>query len=127
VPRSRPAISEPIGTLRVGRDLGNDLVIDDPQVSRRHLEVTRAGDGWWLLRDLGSWNGTFLNGRRVDVGPAADGDLLQIGQTRLLVTAAGLEPQRPGTPRPASGRIRRWSLQRLRKRSPRGAQRATAG
>jgi pSer/pThr/pTyr-binding forkhead associated (FHA) protein len=80
--------------LRVGRDPGNDIVLDDPRVSRHHLELTRAGDGWWLVRDLGSWNGTYLNGRRIDIASAADGDRLHLGGADLLVTEHGLHDGR---------------------------------
>lgn len=51
----------PGGFLRVGRGPDNDLVLEDPSVSRAHAEVT-AGDGGWRLRDLGSKNGSHVDG-----------------------------------------------------------------
>ena len=58
-------------SLRVGTDPANDLVLTDATVSRRHLEVERTARGL-LVRDLGSRNGTFLDGRAGAAGlPAA--------------------------------------------------------
>lgn len=52
-------------TLRVGRDFDNDLRLDHDSVSRRHAELILA-EGRWRLRDLGSKNGSFVEGRRSD-------------------------------------------------------------
>jgi pSer/pThr/pTyr-binding forkhead associated (FHA) protein len=59
--------------------------VDDGNVSRRHLELIRERDGTWTLVDLGSTNGTELNGRRVDRRTTLDdGDRISIGGTELL-------------------------------------------
>ncbi|GAA2585306.1 FHA domain-containing protein [Dactylosporangium fulvum] len=63
--------------LRIGRDPLCRIVIDDPRVSREHLEVRHRAGGWWL-RDLGSQNGTYAGGARVD-----ELDLAQPRQVRL--------------------------------------------
>ena len=66
--------------LLIGRAADSDLVVDDVLVSRRHAEV-RAVDGRsWEVVDLGSHNGTFVNGQRVDREPFAAGDVLMIGR-----------------------------------------------
>lgn len=52
------------GPLRIGRDPGNGLRLTHETVSRAHAELSLR-DGTWLLRDLGSTNGTTVNGRRV--------------------------------------------------------------
>ena len=70
--------------LRIGRDPGNDLVLDDPNVSRRHAEVRRTGDGAFVLHDLHSRNGTRLNGRPVRAARMALGDVIGIGPYRLV-------------------------------------------
>src|SRR6266511_3572491 len=60
---SARAQARPDQPLVIGRERGCQLVVDDPLVSRRHAEVVFAEDGW-LLRDLGSRNGTFVEGQR---------------------------------------------------------------
>ena len=54
----------------IGRSRECDLVLDDPNVSRRHAELRREGDGW-VVADLGSTNGIKVNGRRVDEARAS--------------------------------------------------------
>src|SRR3972149_3698419 len=48
----------------IGREAGNDIIINDPQVSRHHARLTLQGNAY-ILEDLGSTNGSFVNGRRV--------------------------------------------------------------
>ena len=55
-------------TMIIGRDSDSDVQIDDRQVSRRHAEINRTPEGY-MLRDLGSKNGTYLNGERVSEKP----------------------------------------------------------
>jgi hypothetical protein len=67
----------------IGRSREADVVIDDPNVSRRHAEVRPSG-GSWIVRDLGSTNGVKVNGRRIQ-GPQSlkPGDELVLGTARL--------------------------------------------
>lgn len=68
------------GVVTIGRGPSNDLDLSsDPLVSRHHAELKRQADGRWEVRDLGSHNGTFLNGARVTRSPLADEDILTIG------------------------------------------------
>ncbi|MCB0169221.1 MAG: FHA domain-containing protein [Anaerolineae bacterium] len=53
----------------IGRESDSDIQIDDRQVSRRHAEIALTPDGYYVLRDLGSKNGTFLNGQPVSHEP----------------------------------------------------------
>ena len=53
------------GVMSIGRDAQNSIIFADPSVSAEHAQVEWSRDGW-RLRDLGSTNGTTLNGRRVD-------------------------------------------------------------
>jgi FHA domain len=75
-------------TITLGRSRACDCVLDDPSVSRRHAELRRDG-GLWLLRDLGSRNGTRVNGARLldeaEVGP---GDRVSFGDARFRLGAA---------------------------------------
>ena len=66
----------------VGRSPDCDIFLDDVTVSRRHAVIARDGDGL-TIEDLGSLNGTFLNRKRIESAPLADGDELQIGKYRL--------------------------------------------
>jgi Protein of unknown function (DUF3662)/FHA domain len=67
----------------VGRSRQCDVMIDDPNVSREHAEI-RARGGSWVLTDLGSTNGSRLNGRRVDGSEVLKpGDEIEIGTTQI--------------------------------------------
>jgi hypothetical protein len=66
----------------IGRSRECDLVLDDPNVSRRHAEVRREEDGW-SVHDLGSTNGIKLNGHRSRGGRLSPGDEITLGLSRL--------------------------------------------
>jgi pSer/pThr/pTyr-binding forkhead associated (FHA) protein len=70
--------------VRVGSDPSNDLVLTDPTVSRRHIEIERRANGL-LLRDLGSRNGTFVEGRQILQVYLTPGDKVVLGKTKLAV------------------------------------------
>jgi len=65
-------------TVRIGRAEDNDVRVDDLSVSRHHAELRRTGDGYQIV-DLGSRNGTFLNGGLVFVAPVTGQDIVGIG------------------------------------------------
>jgi pSer/pThr/pTyr-binding forkhead associated (FHA) protein/predicted Ser/Thr protein kinase len=73
---------------------------DDPEISRRHAKASRGADGELILEDLGSANGTFVNGERIDAPRTLHlGDVVRVGQTVLEVTdgsASVNEPTRLG-------------------------------
>lgn len=74
--------------IRVGRAPDNDVVLDDPSVSRYHLELSWRGQGY-VVTDRGSSYGTAVNGRRLDPGQDVDlrdGDEVGIGTLRTVVT-----------------------------------------
>lgn len=79
------------GTVTVGRHSANAVALHDTQVSRRHLEVRATAAGYELL-DLGSGNGTLLNGQPVQAAPLRSGDTVTVGQTVLMFTAGRNEP-----------------------------------
>jgi hypothetical protein len=66
----------------IGRAMDVDIVLDDPGVSRRHSEV-HVVDGKARVIDLGSTNGTFVDGERVHAGTLADGSTITVGRTRI--------------------------------------------
>jgi hypothetical protein len=72
--------------LVIGRLPEVEIFLDDSNVSRRHAEVTRRGPDL-VLRDLGSTNGTKLNGAPISVSTLKDGDQILVGATRIVVEA----------------------------------------
>jgi ABC transport system ATP-binding/permease protein len=76
--------------IRIGRDASNDLVIaNDLIASRRHAELRHRADGQWEIIDLGSNNGTFVNGERVGRATLSDDDLITIG-SHTFVFSGGI-------------------------------------
>ncbi|QES51558.1 ABC transporter ATP-binding protein [Streptomyces venezuelae] len=78
-------------TVRIGRDPGNDLVIEDLVVSRRHAELRSLADGSHEIADLGSHNGTYLNGAPVETARVADGDIIGIGHSAFCLVGDELQ------------------------------------
>lgn len=70
------------GGTSIGRARANDIVLDDVACSNEHCRV-RLEDGRFVLHDLQSTNGTFVNERRVSSHPLEAGDVVQVGETRL--------------------------------------------
>ncbi|MEX0690841.1 MAG: adenylate/guanylate cyclase domain-containing protein [Gemmatimonadales bacterium] len=82
------------GQLVVGRAATSDVPIFDPTISRRHAEIELAGEGVHI-RDLGSSNGTFLNGTRVTEALASDGDVVAFGKVAFRVKSVTPPPMKP--------------------------------
>jgi len=75
----------------IGRADDNDLTLEKPTVSRHHAVVTEEGDRWFL-EDRGSFNGTFLNGQRIQAGakvPLRHGDRIGFGAESVVFSAPG--------------------------------------
>ena len=66
-----------------GRHPESDIFLDDVTVSRRHAEFVREGNGF-IVRDVGSLNGTYLDRERIESVGLAGGDEVQIGKYRLV-------------------------------------------
>ncbi|NTU90117.1 MAG: DUF3662 domain-containing protein [Actinobacteria bacterium] len=68
--------------VSVGRDRSNTICIPDANMSRNHAEFVRNGN-IWILRDLGSTNGSFVGGRTISQAELYDGDVITVGTTKL--------------------------------------------
>ncbi len=86
----------PNQTIRLGRAAENDIVIDDPKISRSHAELEWNGTGFSLL-DLGSANGTFVNGQRLVKTPylLRDGDEIRLGKLLMYYEIMRSESAEP--------------------------------
>ncbi len=96
-PTERRHIPLPSQRVRLGRSQSNDLAFpDDAGLSREHLIVEREGDNW-VLRDVGSRNGTLLNGSRV-VQPVilSSGDRIVAGHLAITFLTEGSSRPRGG-------------------------------
>ncbi|WP_405640644.1 FHA domain-containing protein [Streptomyces sp. NBC_00019] len=81
----------PSRTVRIGRAADNDLVIDDLVVSRRHAELRAHPDGTYEIADLGSHNGTYLNGGPVTRAQLGPGDVVGIGHSAFCLVGDELQ------------------------------------
>ncbi|QEH34698.1 Sensor protein ZraS [Aquisphaera giovannonii] len=85
-------------TVALGRDNSNAIRLHDTEVSRRHAELRQDEDSYRLI-DLGSANGTYVNGQLVSQAPLHSGDRLQLGSTILLYHEGATRPARDLTAR----------------------------
>ena len=101
---SRREVALPRTVLSIGRDPGNDLVLADAMVSRRHAVIECRGNQYFI-RDCNSSNGSLVNGDKVSERSLRDGDLVAIGTARLLfrddvaMDAGAKVVQHPSAPR----------------------------
>jgi pSer/pThr/pTyr-binding forkhead associated (FHA) protein len=73
----------------VGRNPDSAVFLDDVTVSRKHAVMERRDVDAWFVRDVGSLNGTYVNGEQVNETKLATGDEVQIGRFKLTFFAAG--------------------------------------
>lgn len=105
------------GVIVIGRAATSDVPIYDPTISRRHAEVSLENGGV-QVRDLGSSNGTFLNGSRIEEAVAVDGDVIAFGKVAFHVKsvtppkARATMPEEPvGAAPPAATIVRQVSVE----------------
>ena len=76
----------PPGAVKtIGRSPGAEFIVDAALVSRLHCQLTATADALHV-KDLGSTNGTFVNGRRIQAAQLNDGDRLAVGRLELIVS-----------------------------------------
>lgn len=96
-------------TLSIGREASNNIVLNDKMVSRKHAILFIAEDGRVQIKDLGSSNGTFVNGNKISTEVLNAGDIVKCGTTFLNWSLAinknisndNLQSQKPDAPQPA--------------------------
>ena len=74
--------------VTLGRESRNDITSPDINVSRTHAEISLSPQGAWVITDLGSTNGTYVNGRAVASQPLNEGDHIAMGSTNFVFTLA---------------------------------------
>ena len=74
--------------MTIGREEGNGVQLNDERVSRYHLKI-HEDQRQFVLTDLDSTNGTFVNGTRVQTAELHDGDRLSVGRVDLIVSRSG--------------------------------------
>lgn len=80
--------------MRVGKTLDNDFVVDHPTVSKRHAQIYWHESQQYYLKDSGSTNGTFINGKRISEAPLRDGCEVRFGSISFVFKTAQPEPVR---------------------------------
>ena len=79
----------PPGSVKtIGRSTGAEFIVEAALVSRLHCQLTATADSL-QVKDLGSTNGTFVNGKRVSAAELKEGDKLSIGRVDLIVSRSG--------------------------------------
>jgi pSer/pThr/pTyr-binding forkhead associated (FHA) protein len=81
--------------LRIGRREGNDLIISDPSISGSHCEIEKNASGY-TLRDLGSTNGTRVNGETVAVSGLFRNDVIHVGDVSVIIDGDDISQTRGG-------------------------------
>jgi ABC transport system ATP-binding/permease protein len=81
----------PTRVLRIGRAPDNEVVVSDLGVSRYHAELRRRGSGGFEISDLGSHNGTYVNGQRVSSAPVTEADIIGIGPATFHMVGQELQ------------------------------------
>ena len=88
--------------LVIGREApGEGMIADDVEISRQHARISRTPQDEWGVEDLGSRNGTFVNGHRIEGHELlAAGDSIEVGGTRLVVQVSSPAAPPPAAPEP---------------------------
>ncbi|HEX4929452.1 MAG TPA: FHA domain-containing protein, partial [Gaiellaceae bacterium] len=84
-------VHQAVRLVRIGRAPENDIVLDDLLVSRHHAELRRLPAGGYELNDLGSHNGTFVNGRRIEQAILQELDVVSVGHCVFRLVGHALE------------------------------------
>ena len=113
LPTQAPVHLPPEGLVLIGRTSEADLQLHDADTSRRHAEIVCRPDGF-TIHDLGSTNGTWVNGRRVEDHALQPGDRIGIGDSLIAFcqVSAGIEGSASDTAATASLKSWTWTKSR---------------
>lgn len=75
----------------VGRDVNADILVNDLSVSRKHAHILSLAGGF-IMRDLESNNGTFINNQRIEESYLTDGDVITFGEVKFVFTCSSVRP-----------------------------------
>ena len=91
-------------TFNIGRNTSNNLVLDDKMVSRQHAQLIVLDNGQVIIKDLGSSNGTFVNGNKITECNLKAGDIVKCGNTFVKWTqyVSGFKSENQSSPNPAN-------------------------
>ena len=70
--------------ITIGKANDNEYVVNDPSVSRHHARLTYEKEGHWILEDLGSTNGTFVNGIQIARKQVTSKDVIKLGDSYVF-------------------------------------------
>lgn len=91
------AIELRLPRLHIGRHGHNTIALPDPRVSGVHAVLQHTESGWWI-EDLGSTNGTWLNGKRINASILLPDDVLRLGDSTLRLLLSQEKPRKQQTP-----------------------------
>ena len=103
--------------FRIGRAETADLRVESVEVSREHAEIVER-NGMWLVRDLGSTNGTQVNGKPIKETLLSDGDILKVAETELTFIASAASQFQRMVTQPIQSKKSPPLRSRCRRRSP---------
>lgn len=89
------------GPTTIGRAIGCELWLGDEKLSRKHCRIIQR-DGGWIVEDLKSTNGTRVGGREISSVPLMDGDVIEMGRTRVVYHADTFVERPQGPSRPSA-------------------------
>jgi pSer/pThr/pTyr-binding forkhead associated (FHA) protein len=79
------SIALKVGSNSIGREANQDIQLDDPKVSKKHADLNVSPEGRYVVTDLGSQNGTTVNGTKIKQPELYQGDQIGLGDSRIIV------------------------------------------
>ncbi len=100
--RGKEVYREPLTrAITVGRQVGVDVWINDPALSRNHCRIEADGTDGWRVIDLKSRNGVYVNGHKIEMQVLGENDHIRIGDAGLTYNSGAIKAKRPDTPEEA--------------------------